>query len=85
MTDFDTKPEDWQMPVPMRLIDAAEDARQMYGADKAAEMFPNLPEHDWRFEASLPTGGTVTFSYHATAEYIAAYLKREGVNLGGER
>jgi len=80
----DTKPEGWQMPLPMRLIDVAEDARQMYGADAAASMFPNLPEHDYRFEAVTPTGGTITFNRGATAADIASYLKREGVELGGE-
>ncbi|MCG5464166.1 hypothetical protein MED01_002331 [Micromonospora sp. MED01] len=82
---FDTKPEDWQMPVPMRLVDVAEEARQMYGAEKTAEMFPNLPEHDWRFEARLPSGATVSFGRAATAADVAAYLAREGVELGGDR
>ncbi|MEU7170377.1 hypothetical protein ABZ949_02650 [Micromonospora tulbaghiae] len=74
---------DWRLPMPMRLIDVAENARQLYGAENAAEMFPNLPEHDYRFEAVTPTGGRITFASHTTAAHIAAYLQREGVDLDG--
>lgn len=76
----ETKPENRWTPAPMRLIDVADNARQMFGAEGAAEMFPNLPEHDWRFEMVTPTGGTVTFAATATAGHIAEWLKREGVD-----
>jgi hypothetical protein len=71
----------WRLPVPMRLIDAAEDWRQFYDADKAHEVFPQLREHDYRFEAALPGGSTVIFGCYDTAARIAEYLKREGVEL----
>lgn len=79
----ETSPQDWRPPVPVRLIDVAEDARQMFGVEGAAIIRPDLPEHDYRFEAVMPSGATVTFAYNTTAAHIAAYLKREGVDLNG--
>jgi len=80
-----SKPEDWRMPVPMRLVDISEQARLTYGADKAQAMYPALPDHDWRFEAVLPSGATVTFGRHCTAERMAAFLKGNGVAVGEVR
>jgi hypothetical protein len=73
--------ESWHMPVPMRLIDVADDARRRFGAEAAAVIFPNLPEHDWRFELALPDGSTATCAYNTTASQLAAYLKHHGVAL----
>ncbi|MEV2239458.1 hypothetical protein [Micromonospora sp. NPDC049891] len=83
----DTNPQDWRLPVPVRLIDVAEQARQMFGEEAAANLFgpPNLPENDYRFEAVMPGGATVTFAHNTTAAQLAAYLKREGVDLAGEQ
>jgi hypothetical protein len=69
------------MPVPMRLVDVAAQARKMFGADGAVVLRPDLPEHDWRFEASLPRGATVTFSRYCTAAEVANYLTRDGVEI----
>ncbi|MFE7874735.1 hypothetical protein ACFUYE_30845, partial [Micromonospora humida] len=75
-------PQGWRMPVPMRLVDVAREARQRFGAEDAAKFYPDLPEHDYRFEASPRPGVTVTMSRTATAGYVAAYLQREGIDLG---
>jgi hypothetical protein len=73
----------------IELADVAADAREMYG-DAAREMFPNMPEYDWRFQATFLDGrvttgsddethGRVTFHVGATAEHVAAHLKRDGL------
>lgn len=78
MTD-ETNPQDWRMPVPVRLIDVAADARRLYGPD----MFRDLPEHDYRFELALPGGATIRLHAGATAAHVVAYLAREGVDFPG--
>jgi hypothetical protein len=80
-TEQESLPATWRMPAPMRLVDVAKTAREMYG-EKADVLFPaGLPEHDYRFEMATPTGGAVTFGHNATAGHIAAYLERDGVAL----
>jgi hypothetical protein len=63
----------------LRLIDVAQDSRTSYGPDKAAEMFPGLPEHDYRFELVVSRTVVITLNADATAAHVAAYLAREGV------
>lgn len=76
-------------PILIALVDVAAQARQMYG-DKAAEICPGLPEHDWRFHVSWDNGqitteneqttdGRATFHVGATAEHVAELLKRDGL------
>lgn len=73
------------------LVDVAATAREMYG-DAAREMYPDMPEHDWRFEVSYRDGqtttgtddetdddGRITFHRFADATHIAKYLKSEGI------
>lgn len=71
-----------RLPITLRLVDVAESARRLYGLDEAADMFPGLPEHDYRFEVVLPNGAEITLQRGATAAHVAAYLAREGVDPG---
>lgn len=64
--------------VTITLIDQAKSARQLYG-DKAEFIAGRpLPEHEYRFQATTPTGGEICFHRGATADDVAAYWKREG-------
>lgn len=64
------------------LTDIAAQARALYGPEKAEAINPGLPAEDWRFEVRLPSGAKVTMHSGATAQYVAAYLQREGVLTG---
>lgn len=61
------------------VVDVAEHARTIYGEEGArAVLPPDVPylENDYRFEYTV-NGGTTSFHRGATAEDIAAHLKRQ--------
>jgi hypothetical protein len=60
------------------IIDTAAQARLLYGDNADYIAGRKLPEHEYRLNATTPTGGTVTFHSGATAEDVAAYWQREG-------
>lgn len=74
-------PDGYRMPTPMALVDITASARRMYGPEKTALMYPRMPESDWRFIGLLPSGAHVTFGRDCTAQEIAEYLRREGVDM----
>lgn len=72
----------------IELVDVAAEARKRHG-DVVTEIWPDVPEHDWRFEVTygadwkLITGegnkregdGCVCFPPGATAADVAKYLE----------
>lgn len=69
--------EDGRPEAVIGVVDVAAHAREIFG-DKADLIAGRpMPETDWRFEATLPNGASVTFHRGATAEHVAAYLARE--------
>lgn len=55
--------------IEVRVIDVMRpDLREAFGG----------PEHDYRLEATTPTGGSITFHRGATADDVYTYWQREG-------
>lgn len=64
------------------LVDVGQHAIALYGREMAeAVLPPGAPfrEHDYRFEIHMATGARCSFGSDATAEYVASWLRREGV------
>lgn len=64
------------------LVDVGQHAIALYGRETAeAILRPGAPfrEHDYRFEIHMATGARCSFGSDATAEYVASWLRREGV------
>lgn len=67
----------------VKLIDIADTARRLYGGEEKASYIIGrpLPEHDFRFHISYGDGGEITFNDGATAADVAAWLKRERIQV----
>lgn len=61
------------------LIDAAENARQLYGGQEQASYVVGreLEAHSYRFELVWPDGGNTTFAVNSTAEHVFHALQRQ--------
>lgn len=63
-------------PITAIVIDVAAQAREMFGAVADIIAGQPLPAHDWRFEATTPTGGRVTFHAGATAAHVVDHFNQ---------
>lgn len=59
------------------IVDVADEARRMFGAEAAAHIRGGpMPEHDYRLHMATPTGGRGTFSAGGTADEVMAWQAR---------
>lgn len=61
----------------VQIIDVAARARALFGDDADLIAGRPLPDHEYRFVASTPAGGTVTFAVGATAEHVMQHLHED--------
>lgn len=50
------------------IIDAADEARRLFGEEALERLMGHpVPEHDYRFQITSPSGGVTTFARNDTA------------------